>query len=172
MSTLPGRFQSGLFPMKTKTENATWLRKNYGRVFLGVMGLVFLANADAVWALIKEVVPIALEVMEQTLDSVLETWVGLSPHNAQTATAYIGLASALVLAYWLARQCMKLLEMARQTLFAFVDAARAWWQAKCLWWDSLHDLAKYLMIAAFVCAAIPVAILLSIFLGSAAAIFL
>ena len=131
-------------------------------------------NYEIVWAFLAEAVPLVLEVAEESLDTFFESVVKLSPVFAQMATAYTGFVAFLVALYFLSRKSITLYKkaQAKKSQLGAVYA-RAWAQfrdnlkaAFFAWWDSLDAVNKVVAMVAFVLLGIPLALLLSLVLGS------
>lgn len=147
---------------------------------LSIAGVILLGFYwQLVWDLLAEFVPLALESVEEALDTVFEA-MGLSPAIAQMATAYTGFVAALVVLYLVIRKSMILTRRTREQISAFRHvygtAGKRWWETQraawFAWWDTLDWLQKIAMTGAMILIGIPLALLLSVILGSIVASFL
>lgn len=142
----------------------------------GIVALLIMLvwNADAVWDLIAEFVPLGLEVIEEALDTLFEA-VGLTPPIAQMATAYTGVVLGLGVLYLLVRKSIVWSRNIKATVSGYkrlyVDLGKAWWvglrQRALNWWAGLDWMNRIAVIVFLVLIGIPLAFLLSYVLGSA-----
>lgn len=157
------------------------LIKNLLWVVAGIaVGVAVAMNYELVWELLSESVPLLFEFIEKALDTFFERVLGLGPGIAQMATAYIGFVTLLVMSYFLVRKTIKFSKRAKVSMAfwraAYANAGRRWWEARraatLRWWESLSLADKIVAIIALVLIGIPVALLLSIALGTAVAALL
>lgn len=154
-------------PPVSPIRGLIWITLIISALVLGVM------YWEILWDLISEFVPLTLEFVEESLDTVYEL-VGLSPPIAQMATAYTGVVLALVLFYILLRKSITITKKTRQTVTAYKsvykDLSNQWYARKRAqameWWDTLDWMQRIAAIGALVLIGIPLALLLSFVLGS------
>ncbi len=154
-------------PQVSPIRGLIWLTLFIAAVVLGVM------YWEILWDLISEFVPLTLEFVEESLDTLFEL-VGLSPPIAQMATAYTGVVIALALFYILLRKSITISKKTRQTVTAYKsvykDLSNQWYarkRAQALeWWETLDWMQRIAAIGALVLIGIPLALLLSFILGS------
>ncbi len=135
-----------------------------------VLGVIYW---EYVWNLVSEFVPLGLEFMEKTLDTLFEL-IGLSPSVASMATAYTGVVAGLVVFYILLRKSITLTKSTRQAVTvykqAYKDLGSQWYDRKRAqalgWWESLDLMQKIAAVCAFVLIIVPIALLLSFVLGT------
>jgi hypothetical protein len=165
--------QTDLDPVSTDFRKLMPL-KNLLWAGLIIAGVILLGIYWAtVWNLLAEFVPLALESMEEALDTVFEA-MGLSPAIAQMATAYTGFVGALVALYFVIRKSMILTRRTRERVSAYRDVystfGKRWWGEKraawIAWWNTLDWLQKIATAGALILIGIPLALLLSVILGS------
>jgi len=144
-------------------------------IALAIGAIVVLAmNYEIVWEVLAEAVPLVLEVIEETLDTFFESVVKLTPVFAQMATAYTGFVAFLVALYFLSRKAIALYKKAQvkksEISAVYSSAWQQFWSdvktAYFNWWNSLDFTNKIVAIVAFVLLGIPLALLLSLVLGS------
>jgi len=181
MSTTPDepRFERVARPAPPRQTNAEALR-----ALSPVRGLVWLVvvvglivgiawNAEVVWDVISEVVPLGLEVIEEALDTFFE-FLGLGS-MAQIATAYTGVVLGLGVLYFLFRKSLVWTRKAKQNIGdyknLYADLGKTWWerqrQKTLEWWSNLDWMNRIAVIVGLILIGIPLALLLSFLLGSA-----
>ena len=154
-------------PQVSPVRGIIWITLIIACIALGVM------YWEILWDFVSEVVPLTLEFIEETLDSLFEL-IGLTPGIAQMATAYTGVVLALVVFYILLRKSITVTQKTRQTVSAYKtvykDLGNRWYarkRAKALeWWENLDWLHRIATVCALVLIGIPLALLLSFVLGS------
>ena len=137
-------------------------------------------NFEIIWEFLAEAVPLALEVVEQALDTFFESVVKLSPVFSQMATAYTGFVVFLVLLYFVSRKAIKVYAIAKVKKNQIIEVYANAWAQLCgsvktsfqTWWDSLDSFNKVIAMISFVLLGIPLALLISYVLGSLVATLL
>jgi len=160
-------------PRVSPVRGLIWLTLIIAIIVLAVM------YWEVVWDVLSEFVPLSLEFIEQTLDTLFEL-VGLSPAVASIATAYTGVVLGLVVFYVLLRKSITVTKKTRQTVSVYKtvykDLSNQWYarkRAQALeWWESLDWLQKVAAVCALVLIVIPLALLLSFILGTLVAMAL
>ncbi len=160
--------RGGKSPTLTLLKGMAWLAVISGAIAALVM------YYDVVWNLLSEVVPLILEVIEESLDTFFETVVKLNPGFAQMATAYTGFVLFLIVFYLLSRKAVKLYYKTRAKKDELVEIYTSAWrdwsdrikEAFWRWWNSLDMVNKAVAVTAFVLLGIPLALLVSVLLGS------
>ncbi len=160
--------RAGSSPIMTLLKGIGWLAVISG----AIAGLVM--YYDVIWDLLAEAVPLVLEVIEESLDTFFESVVKLNPGFAQMATAYTGFVLFLIVFYLLSRKAIKVYYKARakknELTEIYTSAWRDWSdaikEAFWRWWNSLDLVNKAVAITAFVLLGIPLALLVSVLLGS------
>jgi hypothetical protein len=144
-------------------------------IALAIAAVTLLAmNYEIVWEALAEVVPLALEVAEKTLDTFFEAVVRLNPGLASIATAYTGFVLFLVVLYLLSRKAITAYKKAQARKGELLTVYRDAWSQICdsakvaylRWWNGLSFADKIVAGVAFVLIGIPLALLLSFVLGS------
>lgn len=186
MSTSPDEPRKGNLFSQTDTDSISpELRKlvpfkGLLWAILAIAGVIFLGMYwEIVWDVLSEFVPLALESVEEALDMVFEA-IGLSPSIAQMATAYTGFVAALVALYFVTRKSITLSRRTREQIATYRDVystvGKQWWEIKrqtlLTWWDSLDWLQKIATAGAVILIGVPLALLLSVILGSLVAMLL
>lgn len=151
----------------------------------GIAGLIAIGiaagmNYEIIWDLLAEFVPLIFEVIEDALDTFFEVVVRLSPAFAQMATAYFGFVIALILLYFLGRKAVKWWRRIddaytgwKRTYFgAWSDWSLVQKTRFMAWWDTLDWGNKVMTVLVGVLLGIPLALVMSIALGTLVASFL
>ncbi|MDD5036331.1 MAG: hypothetical protein PHE55_16415 [Methylococcaceae bacterium] len=136
--------------------------------------ITLVMNYDVIWNMLADGVPLVLEVAEESLDTFFEKIVGLNPGFAQMATAYTGFVLVLVALYLLVRKIMSLYKKAETKADAlkmtYANAWKLWYEEQKTnllhWWNTLDLLNKIIATIAFILIGIPLALLVSVVLGS------
>lgn len=143
------------------------------------VGVLIGENFETIFELLKEGVILLLEFCEEILDLFFEKVLKLGPTVAPMLTAYTGFVIALVLLYFLVRKCIKLYHQVTAVLTvwkqAYINAFDIWWNdwrgIAMRWWDAQTMMNKIIAGTAFVLIGIPLALIISVFLGSVVASF-
>jgi hypothetical protein len=156
------------------------LKHSAGILGLIAVGVALGMNYEIVWELLAEFVPLVFEAIENSLDTFFEVVVRLNPAFAQMATAYFGFVIAIILLYFLGRKSIgwwHRIDAAytawKQTYFgAWNDWSLVQKTRFLAWWDTLDWGNKVMTVLVGVLLGIPLALVLSIALGSLVASFL
>ena len=133
---------------------------------------------DVVWDMVASVVPLALEVAEESLETLFEM-IGLGS-IAPIATAYTGFVLILVIFYILLRKGItwnRSLKRSSAIYRGVYGALYQQWvdnkrQVTQGWWESLDWMQKIAAVTAFLLIGIPLALAISVALGNLVAMLL
>jgi hypothetical protein len=131
-------------------------------------------NYEIIWNLLTNTLPVGWEMAESALDSFFIAVVGMNPAFAQLATAYTGFVLFLAALYLVGRKVYdgyKKAQLKKNEISAIY--ADAWSQCYGMaqttflgWWNSLDYVNKIVAGTFIVLIGIPVALILSVILGS------
>lgn len=185
MSTSPQRPTDASMNWRTGLPDgrrALLIILKHSAALVGLVGILVALgmNYEIIWDLLAELVPVVFEAIENSMDTFFEVVVRLTPAFAQMATAYFGFVIALILLYFLGRksvQWWRTIDAAytawKRTYFGAWDDWSLVQKTRFLaWWNTLDWGNKIMTVVVGVLLGIPLALILSIALGTLVASFL
>ena len=158
-----------------RNQAVQWIsKKDMAWTSMALLGIAILTSGDVLWSWVEEGASLLFDTLAQGFESFFMKTLGLSHHNAQVASAYLDFAIVLVAGLIIGRKIVILTKRTQARGFAWwqvhVDGWQAWWQQKLYsvknWWDGLSWINKCAVMFVLMALAIPLALVLSIGLGT------